>query len=191
MKAIGLTGGIGAGKSAVAKILSARGFAIVDTDQLAYQLVESGQPALTEIQNNFGEQILAADGSLRRDELARIVFADDAARRKLEAILHPRIRERWQAQLAAWSSEGKPVAIVVIPLLFETGAESNFDQTICVACSTGTQHSRLLARGWTASQIEQRLAAQWPLQKKMDLSHRVIWNEGDEAALAAQLALIF
>jgi len=191
MKVFGLTGGIGAGKSTVAKILSARGLAVVDTDQLARQLVEPGQSALAEIQNTFGKPILTADGQLRRDELARIVFSDDAARQQLEAILHPRIREHWQAQLAGWRAEGRAVAIVVIPLLFETGAEAHFDKILCVACASATQHARLLSRGWTPVQIGQRLATQWPMQKKMDASHHVIWNEGGEAALAAQLARIF
>ncbi len=191
MKAIGLTGGIGAGKSTASKNLSARGLAVVDTDQLAHQLVEPGKPALVEIKNLFGQSVIANDGQLRRAELARIVFSDDTARQKLEAILHPRIRECWQAQLVTWRAEGKAVAIVVIPLLFEAGAETKFDEIVCVVCSPATQHARLLARGWTSAQIEQRLASQWSIQKKMDSSHHVIWNEGDEAALAAQLARIF
>jgi dephospho-CoA kinase len=191
MKTFGLTGGIGAGKTTTAKILAASGLAVVDTDQIARQLVEPGQSALVEIQKSFGAKTILPDGSLRRDELARIVFDDETARKKLEAILHPRIRESWQAQLAAWRVEGSPAAVVVIPLLFETGAESHFDETVCVACSAATQRERLRTRGWTPEQIEKRLAAQWPLQKKMDLSHHVVWNEGGEAALAGQLARIF
>ena len=98
MKVCGLTGGVGMGKSTAADFFRARGAQVVDTDELARQLVQPGQPALAEIQAEFGSSH-CPDGRLRRDELARIVFADAAARKKLEAILHPRIRERWLAQI--------------------------------------------------------------------------------------------
>ena len=191
MKLFGLTGGIGMGKSAAADILRARGVAMVDTDDLSRALTAPGQPTLAEIQKHFGAQILAADGGLNRAELARLVFADEAARKKLEAILHPPIRERWLAQVAAWRAEQKPIAVVVIPLLFETGAETQFDRVVCVACSPATQSVRLTARGWTPAQIAARNAAQWPVQKKMDAAHHVVWSEGALASLAAQLAAIF
>ncbi|MFM2295702.1 MAG: hypothetical protein RLZZ350_2115 [Verrucomicrobiota bacterium] len=191
MKLIGLTGGIGMGKSAAAEILRARGVAVVDTDEVSRRLTAPGQPALAEIQKTFGAQILTADGALNRSELARRVFADETARKKLEAILHPRIRERWLAQVAAWRAEQKPVAVVVIPLLFETGAETQFDRVVCVACSPATQSVRLAERGWTPTQIAARNAAQWPVQKKMDAAHHVVWSEGELAVLAAQLAAIF
>ena len=97
MKVFGLTGGIGMGKSVAAQFLRERGARVVDTDEFARQLVEPGQPALAEIQTVFGNNVVAPNGELRRDQLARIVFADAAARKKLEAILHPRIRERWLA----------------------------------------------------------------------------------------------
>jgi dephospho-CoA kinase len=187
MKLFGLTGGIGTGKSTAARLLSGCGMAVVDTDQLAHQLVEPGQPALAEIQQVFGAAIISADSRLRRDELARIVFADAAARKRLEAILHPRIREHWQAQVAAWRAEGRPAAVVVIPLLFETNATPEFDRTICLACSAETQRARLIARGWTPEQMDSRLAAQLPLAKKMELSDFVVWTEGREEMLAAQL----
>ena len=178
------------GKSTAAKLLHERGIPVVDTDELARQLVQPGQPALAEIQSTFGPGIVGADGQLRRDELARLVFADAAARQKLEAILHPRIRDRWLAQIAAWRAAGHAAAVVVIPLLFETRAEKNFEKIIFVACSTATQRERLLARGWTAEQIRQRIAAQWPVEKKMALAHHVVWTEGDPDALTAQLARI-
>ena len=96
-----------------------------------------------------GAEIAGPDGQLRRDELARRVFADPAARRRLEDILHPRIRALWRAQVETWRADGRPLAVVVIPLLFETKAEAELDATICVACSAATQHQRLLARGWS------------------------------------------
>ena len=123
MKICGLTGGVGMGKSTAAEFLRTRGAQIVDTDELARQFVLPGQPALAEIQAEFGKNIIAPDGRLRRDELARVVFADAAARKKLEAILHPRIREQWLARIENWRQENKPLAVVVVPLLFETRLE--------------------------------------------------------------------
>jgi dephospho-CoA kinase len=178
MKTFGLTGGAGMGKSTSAEFLRARGVPVVDTDELARQFVQPGELALAEIQNAFGQKITAPDGCLRRDELARIVFADPAAREKLEAILHPRIRAAWLAQLETWRRENHPLAVVVIPLLYETQAESRFDKIICVACSVASQHERLLARGWNEEQIRQRLAAQWPVARKIERADFVVWSEG-------------
>ncbi len=178
MKVCGLTGGVGMGKSTAAEFLRSRRVPVVDTDELARQLVQPGQPALAEIQAEFGSHVIASDGRLRRDELARIVFADAGARKKLEAILHPRIRERWLARIEAWRGENHPLAVVVIPLLFETQAESHFNKIICVACSAASQRERLLARGWAPGQIEQRLAAQWPVEQKIARSDFVIWTDG-------------
>ena len=143
-----------------------------------FEVVEPGQPAWEEIRHLFGPQIVGPDGHLRRDELARQVFSDPSRRRQLEAIVHPPIRERWLAQVQSWRAEKRPFGVVVIPLLFETDAGAPFDTILCVACSSATQRARLSARGWTPEQIEQRIAAQWPIQKKMDLSHFVIWTEG-------------
>jgi dephospho-CoA kinase len=163
----------------------------VDTDELARQLVQPGQPALAEIQTEFGKKVIAPDGWLRRDELARIVFADAAARQKLETILHPRIRERWLAQVEIWRRESRALAVVVIPLLFETRAESHFNKIICVACSAATQRERLLARGWTPEQIQQRLAAQWPVEQKISRADFVVWTDGALVAHGQQLERIF
>ena len=178
MKVCGLTGGLGMGKSTAAEFLRARRVPVVDTDELARQLVQPGRPALAEIQAGFGNNIIAPDGRLRRDELARIVFADAAARQKLEAILHPRIRERWLAQIETWRGENHPLAVVVIPLLFETRAESLFNKIICVACSAAAQQERLRARGWTPEQIQQRLDAQWPVDQKIARADFVVWTDG-------------
>src|ERR1700690_2579254 len=191
MKVCGLTGGLGMGKSTAAQFLRNRGAHVVDTDELARQLVQPGQLALAEIQAEFGKSIMAPDGRLRRDELARIVFTDAAARQKLETILHPRIRERWLAQVEIWRRENRALAVVVIPLLFETRAESHFNKIICVACSAAAQRERLLARGWTPAQIEQRIAAQWPVEQKISRADFVVWTDGAPAALGRQLERIF
>ncbi|MDB6017935.1 MAG: dephospho-CoA kinase [Pedosphaera sp.] len=187
MKVFGLTGGIGMGKSVADKLLRERGVPVVDTDVLARQVVEPGQPALEEIRQNFGANVIGLDGRLRRDELARRVFGDAVSRKQLEGILHPRIRQLWQEQLKRWRAEGQSRGVVVIPLLFETEAAPNFDAIVCVACSAVTQRQRLQTRGLNLDQIEQRNRAQWPVEKKMELSNYVIWTEGGIEAHAEQL----
>jgi dephospho-CoA kinase len=187
VKTFGITGGIGMGKSTAAAILRERGVAVVDTDDLARQVVEPGEPALAEIQETFGHDLVGADGQLKREQLAALVFSNPPAREKLEAILHPRIQQLWESRLATWRAEGRATAAVVIPLLFETGAASAFDSVICLACSDATQRARLAARGWSHDQIVQRLAAQLPVAEKMARSNHVVWTEGDIATTAAQL----
>ena len=178
MKVFGLTGGVGMGKTTIAQLLAGRGARVVDTDLLAHQLVEPGEPALREIEASFGPGVIAPDGRLRRAELARIVFEDAAARRQLEQILHPRIRHTWERQIEAWRSAGYLLSVVVIPLLFETRAEDHFDKILCAACRPVSQQERLAARGWTLEHIAQRNAAQFPIEQKMALAHCVLWTEG-------------
>ena len=187
MKTLGLTGGVGMGKSTSGSLFLARGVAVVDTDELARQVVEPGQPALEEVREVFGEDIVGKDGRLRRGELAKRVFAEPAARLRLESILHPRIRQLWHAQVDAWRAEGRAAAVVIIPLLFETKAETELDATVCIACSAASQHERLVARGWSAEQIAQRIEAQWPVEKKIALSDYVIWTEGEPDLHAQQI----
>ena len=190
MKVCGLTGGVGMGKTTTAQFLGELGVKVLDTDTVARQLVQPGEPALGEIRTAFGVEVIGNDGQLRRDELARIVFTDGLAREKLEQILHPRIRSVWLAQIDAWRREGLPLAVVVIPLLFETNAQTHFDKIICAACLPATQHERLLARGWTTSQITLRIAAQWPVEQKMARSDYVVWSEGEMESMARQVGLI-
>ena len=178
MKVCGLTGGVGMGKSTAARFFSEAGARIVDTDELARQLVQPGESVLAEIQAEFGKAVLATDGRLRRGELARIIFADAVKRQRLEAILHPRIQRLWLDQIAHWRAEGCTLAVVVIPLLFETRAESHFDKIVCVACSAAGQRERLLARGWTPEQIRQRIVAQMPVEQKIARADYVIWTDG-------------
>jgi len=186
----GFTGSIGMGKTTSGRLLQERGVAVVDTDVLARQVVEPGQAALTEIQAAFGSDIVGADRQLRRGDLARRVFGDPVALRKLEGILHPRIRQLWQSQVENWRSEGQPVAAVIIPLLFETGAASHFDSIVCVACSRDSQMQRLRARNWDQNQIESRIQAQWPVERKMEQANYVVWTEGSVETHAEQLRRI-
>ncbi len=187
MHLIGLTGGVGMGKSAAADLLRQRGVPVIDTDVIAREIVEPGQPALDEIRRLLGAEVIDEQGCLRRDEVARQVFANATLRDQLEAITHPRIRERWRAQADQWRRDGQARGVVVIPLLFEIKAESEFDTVICVACSAATQRRRLLSRGWSNEQIEQRIHAQWPVEQKMARANFVIWTEGDMAVHAEQI----
>lgn len=191
MQLFGLTGGVGMGKSVAARWLGEHGISVVDTDVLARQVVEPGQPALDEIRAAFGDEVISTDGHLRRDEMARRVFSNPADRQRLEHILHPRIRELWLTAVAGWRAEGRARGAVVIPLLFETAAEKNFDSIICIACSAATQLQRLSERGWTREQISARLAAQWPVQQKIARANFVVWTEGAMDIHFAQLKRIF
>jgi len=190
MKVWGLTGGVGMGKSTTAGFLRIHGAQVVDTDDLAHQLVQPGELALAEIQDHFGQAVIAADGRLRRAELARIVFADPVARKKLEGILHPKIHALWLAQIEIWRGHNCQLAVVVIPLLYETQAESQFDRIICVACSAEKQHQRLLARGWSIDQIQQRIDAQMPVEQKIARADFVIWTDGELDSHRQQLERI-
>jgi dephospho-CoA kinase len=190
MKLIGITGGVGMGKSTSEKLLRERGVPVLDTDQLARDLVEPGQPALAEIGARFGDGLVGADGRLLRGKLANRVFNDAPSRRDLEAILHPRIRERWLAEAARWRAEGQPLGAVAIPLLYETGAEQDLDVVLCVACGAATQRERLRQRGWSEEESSRRIASQMPVEQKLALAQFVVWTEGDLIVHAAQLERI-
>jgi dephospho-CoA kinase len=187
MKLLGLTGGVGMGKSTCTDLLRARQIPVVDTDDLAREVVEPGQPALAEIEHVFGPEFIDAQGRLRRDTLAARVFAEPEARKQLEGIVHPRIRLLWRAQADAWRNQGRSLGVVAIPLLFETRAETEVDAVICTACSLPTQRERLKARGWPAEQIDQRIRAQLPVDEKIARSNYVIWTEASLEIHAAQL----
>ncbi len=178
------------GKSVAAGYLGGFGLPVIDTDVVARQLVEPGQQALDEIRATFGAAVIGADGRLRRAALAGIVFADEVARRRLEAILHPRIRAVWRAEVRGWGAAGHRAGVVVIPLLFETGASSAFDATLCVACSEASQMTRLSDRGWSAVEIKRRIGAQWPIQRKLAASDFVVWAEGGADRTREQLQRI-
>ena len=188
-RVIGLTGGVGMGKSTAARLLAKRGLPVVDSDDLAREVVAPGQPALEEIAENFGAEFIV-DGKLDRQRMAGEVFGDDAARARLEAIIHPRVRELWQGRIEQWRANEVPVGVVVIPLLFEVGAETEMDTVVCLACTANTQRDRLRTRGWDAAQISARIGAQMDIARKVEMAEHVLWNEGTLAALAAQLQRI-
>lgn len=184
----GLTGGIGCGKSTAADLLKQRGWWVLDTDELARCLLEPGQEGYKKVVDAFGGAVLKKDLSIDRSCLGRIVFSDDNARRRLNSILHPLIRNQWQSALQTHRvTHPGTNAVVVIPLLFEVGAEAAFDRTVCIGCCAMTQHERLIARGWNTQEIHSRLRAQWPLAEKIKYCDHVIWNDGSQHLLRAQL----
>lgn len=187
MITLGITGGIGAGKSETARYLSGLGIPVLDTDQVAREVVMPGRPGLAEVVSAFGEGILDAQGHLDRGELARRVFQSDSARARLEGILHPRIHDAWEAWLRDQAADCLPLAAVVIPLLYEKGYETGFQAVIALGCSEKTQRLRLQQRQWTEEMIDQRMAAQWPMTEKLRRADYVLWSEGEREVLLEQI----
>ncbi len=187
----GLTGGMGMGKTTVARIFEKKGTPVVDSDKLARQVVEPGQPALAEIIDQFGDGIIDPQGRLDRAKMAQQVFGDDIAREQLETIIHPRVRARWQGKISEWRKQQVCLGVVVIPLLFEVEAQDQFDVVLCVACSASTQRERLRQRKWDEEQISARIASQMDIADKMKLADHVLWNEGDMDLLRDQINRIF
>jgi dephospho-CoA kinase len=191
MKILGLTGGIGSGKSMVARMFAQLGADVVDADQLARDVVEPGQPALEEIAAAFGRDILWPDGRLNRGKLAGIIFADPAARARLNAITHPRIRERMDADIAARRS-GSGVLVVDIPLLYENERTGTVETVIVVWVDPATQLRRLQERdGLTLEEARQRIAAQMPLDEKRARADVVIDNSGSRESTQRQVEAIY
>ena len=186
-RVLGLTGGVGMGKSTAARLLKKVGLPVVDSDDLAREAVQHGTEGLAEIADEFGEGFLKADGSLNRDKMASKVFQDEAARKRLEAIIHPRVRTVWEKQIDQWREQKRPVGVVVIPLLFEVDLQDSFDAVLCVACTANTQRARLRERNWDDAQITARIAAQMDIAQKMDLADHVLWNEGAPELLMDQM----
>ena len=179
MLKIALTGGIATGKSYVLDQFQRRGVACLDADELAHGVMAAGTEATAAIAERFGADILAPDGSVDRTKLGPIVFADPSARRDLESIVHPAVYRAIQAGLRGFELVGDGAfAVVAVPLLFETGAQDKFDRVIVTACSPETQVSRLRERGLSEEAARQRLAAQWPTDKKIAGADDVVNTDG-------------
>ena len=178
MRRVALTGGIASGKSVVATRLRAAGLPVVDADQLARDAVAPGTSTLSAVVARFGQEVLRSDGTLDRDALGRLVFADADARQALEALIHPVVRDRIEAFFSR-QPPGTPVAVAEIPLLFETGRAADFDAVVVVACEPDTQRARLMRRnGLSAADAARRIAAQWPMARKVAAAHFVIRSDG-------------
>jgi dephospho-CoA kinase len=178
---IGLTGGIASGKSAVAAAFARRGVPVVDADQLAREVVKPGEPALAAVVTEFGPEILGPDARLDRPRLRAMVFADAGRRRRLEAILHPAIRSAMEARIAAISA---PYAIIVIPLLAESGLRDSVDRVLLVDCPPELQIERLVERdSETAAGARAILAAQATRSERLAVADDVLENTGSFADL--------
>src|SRR5882762_9473372 len=183
---VGLTGGIASGKSTAAKFFGALGVPIIDTDQLARDVVEPGQPPLGRLVERFGRSILTPDGHLDRPALRDIVFSDPKARADLEALTHPAIGAAVEARSA---EAGGPYQILVIPLLVEKSLGSQLDRVLVVDCDEELQIRRLRARdGSTLVQARAILNAQVSRSARLKAAHDVIKNEGDMSAVRDQVA---
>jgi dephospho-CoA kinase len=183
---IGLTGGIGSGKTTVTDLLAARGAVIVDSDLVAREVVAAGSEGLTAVVAEFGPEILAPDGEMDRAKLAAIVFADPSARARLNAIVHPRVRDRAAALVAA-AAPGS-VVVQAIPLLVEVGAAGNFDLVIVVDVDPETAVRRLASsRGMTEADARARIAAQADRADRLAAADVVVDNSGPPEALREQV----
>jgi len=192
MMVVGLTGGIGVGKSTVAAMFAARGAAVVDADRINRRLQEPGEPCHHAIVKAFGREVLDAAGRIDRTRLGEIVFADGARRAQLEAIMHPAIWAACDAEIRAAAASGRAVCVVEVALLLETGARDRFDKVIVVAAPMTAQVERVArVRGLTDADAQRRLGAQWSTKDKARLADYVIDNGGDRAATEAQVTRVY
>ena len=185
---VGLTGGIGSGKSAVADLFAERGIAVIDTDAIAHALTAAGGAAMPAVRAEFGDRVASADDALDRTAMRNIVFADPAARKRLEAILHPMIRAESERQLLA-SAAGSPYAILMVPLLVESGDYRKRVQRIAVVdCAEATQVARVVSRnGLARSEVERIIAAQATRAERLAAADDVIENDGRLAELPPRI----
>lgn len=196
MRLVGLTGGIGSGKSTVARLLAERGAIVVDADQVAREVVAPGEPALAEIAERFGPEVIDEAGRLDRPALAAIVFGDEAARRDLEAITHPRIGEAVATQIeqarAAEEADGRTRLVVVDhPLLVESGAAAGYETVIVVEAPVDVRVRRVVEhRGMDEADVRARILAQSDDATRRAAATHVIDNGGGPEELAAQVDAI-
>jgi dephospho-CoA kinase len=183
--AIGLTGGIGSGKSTAATLLAGLGASVVDADEVSRELTASGGAALPAIREAFGEVFAPHGGALDRAAMRRLVFSDAGARSRLEAILHPLVREATARRLAAATG---PYSLLVVPLLFESGSYvSRLDRIVAVDCSETLQVERTVSRSrLTPTEVAAIMATQWPRWRRLQAADDVLWNGGDRPALMGQ-----
>ena len=179
---IGLTGGIGSGKSTLAQLLVARGVALIDADAVSRQLTAAGGAAMPDIKREFGPAFIAADGSLARDRLRELVFAQPEARLRLQAVLHPRILSALLEQESLLINQGKPLVLLDIPLLVESAHwRQKLDRVLVVDCSTDTQIRRVMQRsGMTAEQVQGIMATQAHRAQRLSAADWVIDNDSDD-----------
>jgi dephospho-CoA kinase len=179
MLKIALTGGPGSGKSTVARMFRDLGVKVIDADEVAHGVVTPGQPAWEEVHREFGPGYFQEDGSLDRAKMAELIFQDDTARQKLNAIVHPHVAREIARRLAELAAQGAALVMVEVPLLFETGLEKNFDAVVVVDAGEPEQIDRIAARdGRPAREAAGIIQAQWPLDAKKARADFVVDNRG-------------
>ena len=180
MIVIGVTGGVGTGKSTVARMFGELGARVLDADAIAHEAMRPGMLAWRRIVETFGTDILHPDRSINRQALARIVFNDTQARRRLEAIVHPQVIKEVKRRLHAWKKNGRHLVVVLdVPLLLEAGLGSMVDVVVVVRSDPEAQRARLASeRGWSAEEIARRLNAQWSLAAKEEHADAIVENSG-------------
>ncbi|MBI3122669.1 MAG: dephospho-CoA kinase [candidate division NC10 bacterium] len=192
MVVVGLTGGIATGKSTVAAMFAARGAAVVDADRIAHALQEPGQPCHHQILEAFGTEILDGTGRIDRPRLGARVFAEPAARRRLEAIMHPAIRAACENEIRAAEASGRPVCLVDAALILESGQRDRFDAIVLVSAPEAVQVDRLVrSRRLTEAEARQRIQSQWTTTAKAALADFVIDTGGDLADTEGQVARVY
>ncbi len=186
---LGVTGNIASGKSQVAELLRQRGASVLSADQLAREVVAPGTRLLKALASEFGEKIIREDASLDRELLGRLVFADEARRQRLNALLHPAIARLAEEHLATLVASGPPLVVYEAPLLFEAGAESRVDKVLVVTISSVLQVERLMARDHCSLlEAQRRIAAQMPQQQKVARADYLIDNSGSFTELEQAVA---
>ncbi|MFQ5744256.1 MAG: dephospho-CoA kinase [Acidobacteriota bacterium] len=185
---VGLTGNIAAGKSTVSCWLAELGCHLIDADELGHRCMEPGQPAHDEVIRTFGEKIVTPGGDIDRRHLGRLVFSDDAARARLEAILHPCIRHLEEEEAARWRDAVETgIVVTEAALLYEAGSAKRYHRVVVVVAPDELRLARLEAEGLTPEEARQRLQAQMDQQRKADAADYVIDNAGELAATRAQV----
>jgi len=184
MLVVGLTGGIGAGKSTVAEIFARLGALVIDADQLARMAIERGSDGFADVMLRFGDEVIV-NGDIDRKKLAEIVFSDEQARKDLEAIIHPRVQALFAEAVSDLDHDD--ILIYEIPLLVETGAAEKFDYIVTVESDIELRTERLLKKGLYISQIEKRMASQATEEARTAVADSVIRNDGDEDSLLRQV----
>ncbi|MHB9130649.1 MAG: dephospho-CoA kinase [Armatimonadota bacterium] len=190
---VGLTGGIASGKTLVAEYFRELGVPVIDTDEIARQVVAPGQPAWQRLRAAFGAAYFCPDGTLNRQAMAQRVFNDSQARHLLETLTHPAIFDEVDRQITALhqTPESPRIIVVVVPLLYEVGAADRFDAIIVVHATPEQQRERMQrTRGYTREEADARLAAQLPLANKVARADYVIDNTGDPAGTRAQVVAV-
>ena len=199
----GLTGGIACGKTTLADLLKKRGWTVIDSDAIAHRLMLPGAENWQKIVDAFGSTILNSDRTVNRVALGDAIFREPALREKLNSLTHPAIRKVWQQEREGFLSRfgslkpkqihagdavsgSQPRLVIVIPLLYEAGLETEFSTRVTIGCSAALQVARMRGRSLNQEQIDQRLRSQWPLEEKIKRSDFLIWNDGTLSALESQ-----